>query len=116
VRFEGRDLKPFAEPVAESTLEEGTVHFSVNFVDDEMLVPTLEPVVFVGRNLGQSDTDRLYFQDVDSFRRGVRYLQSGNDDDGTFYVGPGTQVSHIFEFERALGVLMHCSIRRARHK
>jgi len=71
LHFEGRDLKNYVEPVSASELREGEVYFAVNYVDNEMLVPIMEPLVFIGRNLESGDVSRVYFQDVESRREGV---------------------------------------------
>jgi hypothetical protein len=112
MRFEGRELKPFAEPVLSADLQEGSIYFSVNYVDDEMLIPVVEPLVFVGRNLEAEDVGRVYFQDVDSYNEGIRYASATEDQSADFYVGPENEVGHIFEFERALDQLLKCSLRR----
>jgi hypothetical protein len=112
MRFEERQLKRYAEPVSNGELKEDSVYFFVNFVDDEMLLPNMEPVVFAGRDLEQGDAGRVYFQDVDSFRRGVRYGQTEDGDDATFYSGSEKELAHVFDYEHALEVLMACSIRR----
>jgi hypothetical protein len=109
--FESRELKPHAEPVTASELYDGEVYFSVTFVDDEMLIPVVDPVVLIGRNLEEGDVDSVYFQDADSFRRGIRYRVNG-DGDATFYSGPETEINHIFEYEPALDVLLACAFRR----
>jgi len=41
VRFEARELEPYAEPVSADELAEGEVYFSVRYVDEEMAVPGL---------------------------------------------------------------------------
>lgn len=51
LRFEARALRSYAEPVSPGELKEGEVYFSLQFVDEEMLVPVMETWVFVGRNL-----------------------------------------------------------------
>src|ERR1700682_5554979 len=112
IHFEGRDLKSYAEPVSSSELTEGAIYFAVHFVDDDMLIPTLEPRVFVGRNLEPDDKQRVYFQDADSYRRGIRYAAASDQDQATFEVGSENEVSHLFEYERALDVLLHCALRR----
>lgn len=71
--FESRELKPYAEPVAATDLKEGAVYFFLNFADESMLLPTMEPVVFIGRNLDTTDVGVIYFQDIDSYRHGIRY-------------------------------------------
>ena len=117
MRFETRELKEHSEPVAVERLREGTTYFSLSFLDKEMLVPTLEPVVFVGCNLEPDDEERLfYFQDADSYRAGIRYHANepdADDADATFY--SGAVPSHIFEYEHALDLLLVCSLRRKKH-
>jgi hypothetical protein len=112
MRFEARELNPYAEPVSADDLIEHSVYFALTFIDDEMLIPSLEPVVFVGRNLEAGDEGTLYFQDIDSYRRGLRYRESGEDIHGTFFTGSEEQIDHIFDFESALNVLLVCSLRR----
>ena len=107
--FEGRELKEFAEPVDPGQLMVGKTYFSLNFVDIELLIPMLEAVVFAGRNLEKGDEDILYFQDVDSYRSGIRYASGG---DAVFQSGPAKQCGHIYEFEHALDQLLACSLRR----
>jgi hypothetical protein len=51
MRFEARELPPYVEHVEANALQQGDVYFIALFLDDEMLVPELKPVVFVGRNL-----------------------------------------------------------------
>jgi hypothetical protein len=109
--FKQRELKPYSEPVLVTELEQDGVYFSLNYVDEEMLLPAMEPVVFIGRNLGKEDVDHLYFQDITSYGAGVRY-SSDNDVPATFFVGAADKVRHIFEFEQALSELMRCSLRR----
>lgn len=112
VRFEERSLKPYAEPVTADDLTEGEVYFSVNFADDEMLFPTMEAVVFVGRDIEVGDIGQVYFQDIDSWRAGVRYGAETGKARATFTSGSGREVNHIFEYEHALDELLRCSLRR----
>ena len=112
VRFEGRELKPHAEPVSASELREGSVYFALNYVDDERLIPVMDTRVFIGRNLEADDEGKAYFQDVDSHRDGVRYDPADKDNWATFYVDSENELHHIFEYEQALEELMKCSLRR----
>jgi hypothetical protein len=99
--------------VTSTELKEGSVYFSVNFVDEGMLIPMLEPVVFVGRDLNADDVGCVYFQDIESYRRGVRYPSSTTEaEEPMIYSGSQDSIGHIFEFDRALEVLMRCSLRR----
>jgi hypothetical protein len=109
MRFEERELKPYAETVSPDKLQVGTVYFAVNFVDDEMLIPIMEPKVFIGRNLNSKQGDSLHFQDIDSYRRGIRFDSATENDEARFESGTER---HLFEYEKALDVLLRCSLRR----
>ena len=111
-RFEERELKPYAEPIAASDLKEEAIYFFVNFVDEEMLVPTMETVVYVGENLDSGDENQVYFQDIDSFNRGVRYGHESDGDHALFQKGSKSELEHVFTFDGALDVLLACSLRR----
>lgn len=57
--FESRELKPHAEPIVASDLKEGSIYFAGQFIDEEILNPTLEPLAFVGRDLEPDDPGGL---------------------------------------------------------
>jgi hypothetical protein len=111
--FAGRELKPYVEPVEPGQLVEGSIYFSLNFIDTEMLLPILEPVVFLGLDLLDGDSGRVYFQDAESFQRGVQFTTAGADDDATFSSGSVNEIAHIFEFDKALDILLSCQLNRA---
>src|SRR5271154_5466568 len=114
MRFEARDLKLYAEPGVASDLREGEVYFSVQFVDEKMLIPIIETWVYAGKGRDpEIEADRLYFQDVESYGRGIRW-NSADKDEADFQVQQLQYIKHIFEYERALEVLMNCSLRRAK--
>ena len=70
MRFESRDIESYAEPVLANELRAGEVYFAVNFGDQQLLIPFVEPKVFIGRNLDEGDTDLLFFQSFRDLRRG----------------------------------------------
>jgi hypothetical protein len=111
--FEGRELKPYAEPIEFDFLKEGSVYFSVTFIDEKMHIPQMEPFVVIGCGLSDTDTSDIYFQDVDSFEAGVRFNTATDADNANFLRISKNELSCIFEFDRALEVLMTCSLRRA---
>ena len=88
MRFEERELKPYAEPVPPEELKNGETYFAVPFLDDDGLMPTLEPLVFIGRDLDPGDEGKLYFEDYGSYRGGVRFETASPDDEAIF-------VSHL---------------------
>ncbi|HYC87630.1 MAG TPA: hypothetical protein VEO54_00335 [Thermoanaerobaculia bacterium] len=112
MRFEARELKTYAKPISAGELKEGVIYFFVNFVDEEMLIPTMDTVVYIGENLEPGDEDRVYFQDIDSFNRGVRYDGEGDGEPALFQTGSKHETGHVFMFEHALDVLLQCSLRR----
>jgi len=46
VHFEGREIKPYAEPVDPRGLEPGQVYLMVTFLDEELLLPEMLPLAF----------------------------------------------------------------------
>jgi len=111
VYFEGRQLTEYAEPVSSHDLREGQLYFAVNYIDDEMLIPTMETVVFIGRNLEPGDVGQVYFQDVESHREGVSFDPNTDDGAARFQCGSEDELGHIFDYEHALEELMRCSLR-----
>jgi hypothetical protein len=111
MRFEARELKEYAEPVSTASLKEGEVYFSVQYADETLVVPLIETLVFAGRNLDSKDPELLYFQDAESYLRGIRY-GSDKDENASFQLGREGRINHIFEYEHALNELMKCSLRR----
>jgi hypothetical protein len=111
MRFEARELKDYAEPVSPDQLQVGKVYFSVIFLDKDGHVPNVEPRVFVGPKVDPEGT-KLYFQDFASYQRGIRFDSPEADEEATFVTGAGR---YIFEYERALDVLMNCALRRRKN-
>ncbi len=110
--FEGRELKLYSEPVSSSELQEGAIYFFVNFVDEQMLIPMMETVVFIGRNRESGDVGRVYFQDIESYREGTPYDWDTEDGWAKFQSGSENELGHVFNYEKALEVLLRCSLRR----
>ena len=73
MRFGEKELTSFAEPVSEDLLTEGQMYFSVQYIEDGLLTPTMRPLVFVGKYVASDGLSRFRFQDVSSYRRGIRY-------------------------------------------
>jgi hypothetical protein len=112
MRFEERELNPYAEHVTANRLREGEVYLSVQYADEHLLIPIIETWVFAGRKLDPDDpANHLYFQDVESYLQGIRY-SSATPKNATFEVALEGETNHFFEYERALEELMKCSLRR----
>jgi hypothetical protein len=111
MRFDARDLTSYARPIETNALVPGETYLSIQYVDDALLIPTIETMVFVGRNLEPNDTDFLYFQDVECYLKGMEYGSKPLKEIG-FRPFQEKGAKHIFEYESALDELMKCSLRR----
>lgn len=113
ITFEKRDLPAGADPVNAKELTIGETYFKVSYVDEDMTIPLMDSVNYIGRNLADDEEDTLYFQDAESYREGIRF--SDNDVEpgsAMFYASPTEELRSIFDFEGALEELMRCSLRR----
>jgi hypothetical protein len=111
MRFEAREVEDYAEPVASSDLRKGESYFMLQFMDDTMLVPIMTPFVFVGTHSWESGDERYILQEYDSYAAGERF-DPGGESLVAFQLYRANEMNHIFEFEKALNVLLRCSIRR----
>jgi hypothetical protein len=124
--FEGRELKSYGEFVKASELVVGRVYFRVSFLDEDMAIPELVPLVFIGRDLSPEEPG-LYYQDAGSFFEGKRWGQTNDegaagsvDEDvdvegihnGWFEMVSHGTYGHVYEFEKALDSLLVCSLKR----
>ncbi len=107
MRFEARDLKPYAVSVSTGDLLVGETYFKVSFTDDDMLVPELLLVY-----LERDGVDRFLLQDAGSYREGLRRHQSGDTSDIVIHSFTSIGANGIYRFEDALDVLLGCSLRR----
>jgi hypothetical protein len=109
-----RDVPSFAEPVSAGELRESEIYFSVMFADEDMRIPIVETLVFTGNKMGEDGAMLCCFQDLDSYRQGIKYGTPAAER-ASFYFQPEIYLNHIFEYEKALQELIRCSIRRQEH-
>ena len=114
MRFEAREIRPYSTPVADEALVVGATYFALHFLDEEMLLPVLEPDVYVGRNLRPTDGAQFYFQDAASYREGARWDRSAESVGGALVpvFQAGTFREQVYEFAEAFEALLACSLRR----
>ena len=53
LHFPAREIPPYGEYATTETLVVGQTYFSMVFVDQQMRIPELTPLVFIGRNLAE---------------------------------------------------------------
>jgi len=113
LHFEGRDVPPYAEYAPADTLVEGKTYFRLGYLDKDLTIPKMNPMIFIGRDLGQGDASQLYFQDAESYLDGTRFGTATRNGDAEFHVVDET-TPFVFEFERALDRLLYLSASRSK--
>jgi hypothetical protein len=108
-----RDVPSYAEPVSAEGLQEGEVYFSVIFADEDMCIPIVETLVFIGKKTGEDGSVLCSFQDIESYRLGVKH-GSPEAEGASFLFQPEKYLNFIFDYEKALDRLIYCSVRRRR--
>jgi len=112
IHFPARDLEPYPQPVSADQLRDGSLYYCLNYVDHEMLIPVMDSIVFIGRNLKPGDAGLCYFQQICWYDEGKTFDSEAECDDAIFYARAENKLSDIFEYELALEELMRCSLRR----
>ena len=113
LHFPAREIPPYGEYATAGTLIEGQTYFRVGFVDQQMRIPELTALVFIGRNLAENDSDALYFQDAASYLDGIRF---GDGNESVEYHTVDAETPFVYDFERALDQLLHYSLTRGRQR
>lgn len=113
MRFEGRDLKPYTESVSASELRVGSVYFTIVYFDDEMTIPDMLTLVFIGTaNSSQSPDGKpqlcqngnfFVFQNAASY-----YFE---DEPGFYKTFTAEELAGVCVFDEALNSLLRCSLR-----
>jgi hypothetical protein len=60
MRLKEREIAGYAEPVEPEKLVAGDVYFALQFADEQLLIPTLEALMFLGRNLAEASPEDLF--------------------------------------------------------
>ena len=110
--FPATELKSYAEPASPDEMHHGRVYFVLQFMDRDLLVPHLYPLIFLGHDLDGDKRNLRYFQDFESYIAGVRYGSHGEEDSACFHVYGPEDGKHIFDYEYALKGLMSCALTR----
>ena len=128
LRFPEREIPRYAVHVEPSDLVVGQIYFRLSYLDEAMSVPELVPLVFVGRDLepAGNGSHRSFFQDAASYFSGVRWGDpapkiGGQTEEERFetWLQRGHFESFVerdggvHSFERALDLLLLCSLERA---
>lgn len=107
------DLNSFATPVVSSQLEHGEIYFMLNYLDNQMLVPDIKTLVFLGRNLAGDSDSLLYFQDIGSFPT-IGPISPSYEGQSNIFHCEDDQLKGIFLLENAIDELLRCAKRRSK--
>jgi hypothetical protein len=106
-------MKARAKSVKPSDLVQGTTYFMVSYLDDHMSVPTVEPIVFLGRSIHGDSDGKLYFQDAPSHIHGGPYPENMTDEQDLLSF-PDHGLGSILTLEEAVEELQRCLARKRR--
>jgi hypothetical protein len=124
ITFPERSIARYAKYVDPEKLEIGRSYFRLQYIGDELQLPELVPLIFIGKDLDPSeDVSRLYFQDASSYSIGVRWGDppaacDGETEEerfqqflarGHFETYEASQLS-VLDFESALNLLLLYSL------
>ncbi|MGO4703281.1 hypothetical protein [Dyella sp. 2RAB6] len=111
--FDQREIPPYGQYTESDKLIIGETYFHVSYIDHAMTIPMMSTLTYIGKNLLDDEVNTLYFQDVESYRAGLRITDENPEpDSGWFESWPEDRYGPVFEFEHALECLMLCSLRR----
>ena len=110
--FPSTELPSYAEPISPDEMQVGRVYFALLYSDPDLLVPHLDPLIFLGRNLDGKQRNMRFFQHFDSYRDGVRYEGHTPDQSECFEAYGPNEGKHIFDYEHAVKSLMRCALNR----
>lgn len=101
-----------AEPVDPDQLRVGETYFSVTFIDEQMLVPQMRPLVYIGKGVPPARRHQFVFQDAPSYNAGIDPKSPPEDWNVEFHAYTKSSVSSVYAFDAALNVLDRCARRR----
>jgi hypothetical protein len=96
-----------------SRLVVGRMYLAISYLDDDCLVPVVESLVFLGRNVDGEDEHALYFQDAESHREHGAFPNVQGGDARIVVTGP-TPPPNLFELDGAVDELSRCAERTRR--
>lgn len=97
--------------VSTKKLTIGNFYFSVCYLDDECVVPEIESLIYIGRNLGGEQDGSLYFQDAQSFVRVGAFPNTSSADVRVTVTGTEPP-PNLFELDGMVDELTRCLLRR----
>lgn len=108
-------MKERATAVKPTDLVQGGTYFMVSYVDQNCLIPVVEPLVFLGRSIHGDIDGKLYFQDAESYVHEGPYLEKANGHQELLSF-PDHGIGSILVLEEAVEELERCLARTKRRR
>jgi hypothetical protein len=113
ITFDKREIDLYAQHVTYDELTVGGDYYMISYADGDFRIPIMESLIYLGKDIvGDSPTETLYLQDMESYRAGVRITDKPERGTYELYGLKPDQLDMLFDFERALEELMRCSMQR----
>ena len=77
----------------------------ISFFDDELLIPDITTVIYLGKDIFRDSVDQHYFQEYSS------YLETGGREEGAVIVASSDKLMNFFDLQGASELLGLCARR-----
>ncbi len=116
-KYPARELNDFAVFVPVKKLKRNRIYYSIHFQDENMTIPIVHSLYFVGLNVRQGSRSAR-FQDEFSYSIGVRKKAKYGIGPHfeSFPIGDDGSVSAVCEFDEMLTSLLRCDLNRRKLK
>lgn len=84
-------------------LRERQTYLMISFFDDELAIPDVTTVIYLGKDIFRDAVDSHYFQEYSS------YLEQGGRRDGSMIVATSDKLMNFFDLQGASELLSQCA-------
>ena len=105
-------VKPYSTPVLAERLVRGSAYYILSYFDDDLTIPEIRTIVYIGKNVDDVEDGMFYFQNFESYFRLGSYPNHRHGD-GEVFRFPETGLATVFELPEVVNSLKSC-IRRSR--
>lgn len=94
----------------------GDLYFLVFYEDELLRVPSIDPVVYIGKDLKKNDEDVWYFQDASTYELYGPFIEitdfSGKEDEIEVHTFSESGVTYVKNIEGLIKEMNKCIVRR----
>lgn len=107
--------RPPIRPVSVADLKKGNVYISVSYLDEQLLVPIVETLIFLDVDIFREGCDLLFFQHAESFFERGEFVPGASDREELLVAEPDG-LNNIFTVPNGSDALTLCAGRWRRLK